>query len=278
MIFIVKPIFEKNGINYNFIGGKGTELMYIIDILRDNFTIHLDFQEENGLFMLNLEYIEKIKNIYEYTADVFAGKEIWNSYLKFEVIGFCQDSDQYYYNLEYNIMPTLLGVENYNIDQNLTLYIPDVNLHRASIQYFVDFFEKLNIGIILLVKFKITRERDYNSGEMITIYDAYIYFKEWNDNMLVQYIHQNLIEEEKINSIKKSLFISNEMEIMQVYKYTSSWSNQEEEDMENDEDKYLLKTEKTATEVAEFLLKEDDENGEGSNFMDSRFKKFYRKI
>ena len=55
-------------------------------------------------------------------------------------------------------------------------------------------------------------------------------------------------------------------------------TNQEEEDMENDEDKYLLKTEKTATEVAEFLLKEDDENGEGSNFMDSRFKKFYSKM
>ena len=81
---------------------------------------------------------------------------------------------------------------SWNIDRNLSVYIPYVDNSCANEEYFKHVFKSLNIGIVSCVYFR-TKQSVYSN----TSYGktATIYMKDWFDNISVEHLQEKILED-----------------------------------------------------------------------------------
>lgn len=85
------------------------------------------------------------------------------------------------------IIMTMAPVDSFNIDTNLSLYIPLIDYDVANLHYIRNVFHTLNIGYVSRVEFK-TNE----SGGV----RAFLHFESWYQNITVNNIQERILGEE----------------------------------------------------------------------------------
>ena len=81
----------------------------------------------------------------------------------------------------------------YNIDNNLAMYIPNIDANYGNEHFIRETFLKLNIGFVESVFFH------SNVGEMGETWDlfAYVIMKEWYNNIIVEHLQEKIIDEDQ---------------------------------------------------------------------------------
>ena len=79
----------------------------------------------------------------------------------------------------------------FNIMQQLSVYIPYINPAQATTEYIVDIFHRFNIGFISHIEFKhITNE---DEDEDCSYYSAFIFMKYWYNNKMVERLQDKIM-------------------------------------------------------------------------------------
>ena len=75
----------------------------------------------------------------------------------------------------------------YNINENLSIYIPYINREQADENYIKHIFNTLNIGIVNHVDL-------YECSHSSNYKMAFIYMKKWYDGLLVQHLQEKILD------------------------------------------------------------------------------------
>ena len=75
---------------------------------------------------------------------------------------------------------------NYNIDNKLSIYIPHVSENQANQVYFINIFDKLNIGMVKRV--------DFQTYQNTTDKMAFVHMNKWYDNIAVEHLQEKIID------------------------------------------------------------------------------------
>ena len=77
----------------------------------------------------------------------------------------------------------------FNITQQLSVYIPYINPAQATTEYIVDIFHRFNIGFISHIEFKYITNEDVDC----TYYSAFIFMKYWYNNKMVERLQDKIM-------------------------------------------------------------------------------------
>ena len=79
----------------------------------------------------------------------------------------------------------------FNITQQLSVYIPHINPAQATTEYIVDIFHRFNIGFISHIEFKHITNKDEDKD--YSYYSAFIFMKYWYNNKMVERLQDKIM-------------------------------------------------------------------------------------